>query len=153
MPRDLTPDELSDLRALLASGGEIEALKRYRSLTGVGLAEAKVFVDALLLPAQEPASLPPELLDLCVARRCQSGDRSALDAQLRRAEAQYGAAAGQAAALAAERLVLAACRLVEDCRSGQLAQAALAGQLAARQPGFSPASYQRAIEYGFFASR
>jgi hypothetical protein len=153
MPRELTPDELTELRALLAAGSVIEAIKHYRSLTGAGLTEAKIFVDALLVPAQANTSLPPELLDLCVERRCLSGDRSAIDERLRLATAQYGEAARQAAGLAAERMVLGACKLVEECRNGHCRQADLPALLAAEHPGFGAGAYSRAVEYGFVASR
>lgn len=46
MPTD--GDNLStELRDLLAAGQKIEAIKRYREATGVGLAEAKEAVEAL----------------------------------------------------------------------------------------------------------
>ncbi|MEZ6233360.1 MAG: ribosomal protein L7/L12 [Phycisphaerales bacterium] len=38
---------LDDVRALVAGGRKIEAIKRYREITGVGLKEAKVAVDAM----------------------------------------------------------------------------------------------------------
>ena len=51
----MTDDEL---RALIESGQKIEAIKRYREMTGAGLAEAKEAVEAierraaLLMPAE-----------------------------------------------------------------------------------------------------
>jgi ribosomal protein L7/L12 len=41
------PDADPQVRALLQSGNKIEAIKRYRELTGVGLAEAKDAVEAI----------------------------------------------------------------------------------------------------------
>ena len=40
-------DALPEVRALLASGDKLGAIRRLRVLTGVGLAEAKAAVDAL----------------------------------------------------------------------------------------------------------
>jgi hypothetical protein len=45
-PSGLTPDQLADLRRLLPSR-KIEAIKLFREITGVGLAEAKAAVEAL----------------------------------------------------------------------------------------------------------
>jgi ribosomal protein L7/L12 len=39
--------DLSDIRALLERGNKIEAIKRVRELTGVGLKEAKDYLDGL----------------------------------------------------------------------------------------------------------
>jgi ribosomal protein L7/L12 len=50
------PDR-SEINALLAGGNKLEAIKRYRQLTGVGLKEAKDYVDALPLSGAIP-SLP-----------------------------------------------------------------------------------------------
>jgi hypothetical protein len=41
------PEFEGELRSLLAAGQKIEAIRRYRERTGVGLAEAKEFVEAL----------------------------------------------------------------------------------------------------------
>lgn len=46
MFRELTPDEQTEIDALLASGQKIQAVKRAREATGAGLAEAKAAVDA-----------------------------------------------------------------------------------------------------------
>ncbi|MEV5608939.1 ribosomal protein L7/L12 [Streptomyces sp. NPDC052225] len=43
------PDGLSEVRALVLQGKEIEAIKVYRRITGAGLKEAKDSVDALKL--------------------------------------------------------------------------------------------------------
>jgi len=40
-------DQLGHVRALVAGGQKIEAVKVYRELTGCDLAEAKTFVDSL----------------------------------------------------------------------------------------------------------
>ncbi len=40
--------DLSDVQTLAAAGRKIEAIKRYREITGVGLKEAKDYVDALM---------------------------------------------------------------------------------------------------------
>lgn len=42
----LPPDGMDDIRALIASGKTIEAIKAYRERTGAGLAEAKAAVDS-----------------------------------------------------------------------------------------------------------
>jgi ribosomal protein L7/L12 len=60
----------AELRALLAQGGKIEAIKRYREQTGAGLAAAKEAVEALAqgesLPTEEPmdASTETEIVSL-----------------------------------------------------------------------------------------
>jgi ribosomal protein L7/L12 len=41
-------DAMAEVRALAAAGNKLGAIKRYRELTGVGLKEAKDFVDGLL---------------------------------------------------------------------------------------------------------
>lgn len=41
------PDHIDELRALVGSGQQIQAIKIVRELTGMGLKEAKEFVDAL----------------------------------------------------------------------------------------------------------
>jgi ribosomal protein L7/L12 len=57
----MTDDEL---RALIESGQKIEAIKRYREMTGAGLAEAKEAVEAIerraapLMPAEGRSSDP-----------------------------------------------------------------------------------------------
>jgi ribosomal protein L7/L12 len=57
----MTDDEI---RALLESGQKIEAIKRYREMTGAGLAEAKEAVEAIerraapLMPAEGRSSDP-----------------------------------------------------------------------------------------------
>ncbi len=54
----------AELQALVAAGRKIEAIKRYRELTGVGLKEAKDAVEALMrgasLPSREPGEVPFE---------------------------------------------------------------------------------------------
>lgn len=62
-----------ELRALLAEGRKIDAIKRYREATGAGLAEAKQAVEALgrgeTLPAAQPADsdLETEIVSLLEA--------------------------------------------------------------------------------------
>jgi ribosomal protein L7/L12 len=51
-PRPLSETDLDELRALVAQGNKIVAIKRCRELTGLGLKEAKDFVEAL--PASGP---------------------------------------------------------------------------------------------------
>ena len=55
---DESEDILAELLALLAEGRKIEAIKRYREVTGAGLAAAKETVEALErgepLPTKEP---------------------------------------------------------------------------------------------------
>jgi large subunit ribosomal protein L7/L12 len=54
----------AELQALVAAGRKIEAIKRYRELTGVGLKEAKDAVEAMMrgasLPSRESADSPFE---------------------------------------------------------------------------------------------
>jgi ribosomal protein L7/L12 len=58
--------ELAEVRALLARDNKIEAIKRVRELTGLGLKEAKDFVDALPSagPTAFPAAASPATADL-----------------------------------------------------------------------------------------
>ena len=65
-PVQIAAPSLAEVSALLASGHKIEAIKRYRELTGVGLKEAKDYVDALDAGAQPPAVTPvaPSVGDL-----------------------------------------------------------------------------------------
>lgn len=53
---DLADDDLTEIRALLARGNKIGAIKRVRELTGMGLKEAKDYVETL--PPGGPAALP-----------------------------------------------------------------------------------------------
>jgi ribosomal protein L7/L12 len=55
MARSLTPPEVQSIHAALAAGNKIEAIKLYRELTGLGLTEAKAYVEGLAIPAQIPA--------------------------------------------------------------------------------------------------
>ncbi|HUT11050.1 MAG TPA: ribosomal protein L7/L12 [Thermoguttaceae bacterium] len=54
----------AELQALVAAGRKIEAIKRYRELTGAGLAEAKNAVESLMrgasLPSREQGDVPFE---------------------------------------------------------------------------------------------
>ena len=44
---DLDPDLVAEIRALITDGNKIEAIKRLREATGLGLTEAKQIVDSL----------------------------------------------------------------------------------------------------------
>jgi hypothetical protein len=46
-PEGIPPDIVAELRAMIANGQKIHAIKRVRELTGCGLAEAKDWVDRL----------------------------------------------------------------------------------------------------------
>jgi ribosomal protein L7/L12 len=52
-----TPGSLESVRALAAQGKKLEAIKRYRALTGLGLAEAKAAVEAM--EDERPINHPP----------------------------------------------------------------------------------------------
>jgi hypothetical protein len=56
MPKEPSPEDIQQIADALASGRKIEAIKMYREATGVGLAEAKEFVEALIpkLKEQDP---------------------------------------------------------------------------------------------------
>jgi ribosomal protein L7/L12 len=54
------PNLAADLRDLLAAGRKIEAIKRYREATGVGLAEAKSVIEALIETLARRAALPAD---------------------------------------------------------------------------------------------
>jgi hypothetical protein len=45
--RPLAPEEIARIRDLALAGKKIEAIKLYRLATGVGLVEAKAFVESL----------------------------------------------------------------------------------------------------------
>ena len=53
-----------EIRELLASGGKIAAIKRYREETGVGLAEAKAAVESLEAGGSITQQIQPENSDL-----------------------------------------------------------------------------------------
>jgi ribosomal protein L7/L12 len=53
---EITAAERAELQAILDRGSPIEAIKRVRELTGLGLKEAKDFVDALAAPAPLPGA-------------------------------------------------------------------------------------------------
>lgn len=55
-----SPDPMAEVRSLLIAGNKIAAIKEYRRITGVGLAEAKEAVEAMPLDpnAPAPANLP-----------------------------------------------------------------------------------------------
>lgn len=57
------PDSYAEVRASLANGRKIEAIKLYRELTGVGLKEAKEAVEAMMA-APSAAPVPSSNLDL-----------------------------------------------------------------------------------------
>lgn len=65
----LTGDVAADARALLGQGKKLEAIKRVRELSGLGLKEAKEYVDALeagqspLEPARVAAAPPAVVAD------------------------------------------------------------------------------------------
>jgi ribosomal protein L7/L12 len=42
---ELAPDDDPEIQDLLAKGNEVQAIKRYRELTGVGIAEAKLAIE------------------------------------------------------------------------------------------------------------
>jgi hypothetical protein len=50
-----SPDKFNDVRALLKAGNKIAAIKEYRQITGVGLAEAKEAVESMSLDPNAPA--------------------------------------------------------------------------------------------------
>ncbi len=54
--KEPTTEQLDKMRKALAAGRKIEAIKIYRSATGLGLKESKQFVDSLIvkLLEQEP---------------------------------------------------------------------------------------------------
>ena len=47
MARDLSDNEIAEIRSLLTGGDKIAAVKLYRELTEAGLAEAKSAVEAI----------------------------------------------------------------------------------------------------------
>jgi len=61
LPAVLKLDRFSDIRDLMRSGRKIEAIKRYRELTGAGLKEAKDAVEAPDFLAPPPP--PPAISD------------------------------------------------------------------------------------------
>jgi ribosomal protein L7/L12 len=61
LPPTLTGDVEADARAIMRTGQKIEAIKRVRELTGMGLKEAKDYVDAL---ERGETPMPPETTPL-----------------------------------------------------------------------------------------
>lgn len=57
------PDPYTEVRASLANGRKIEAIKIYRELTGVGLKEAKEAVEAMMA-SPSAAAVPSSNADL-----------------------------------------------------------------------------------------
>ena len=51
---DIPGQDLAEIRALLAQGNKIAAIKQLRELTGLGLKEAKDYVDAIPAPGAPP---------------------------------------------------------------------------------------------------
>ena len=49
-----SPDKFNEVRALLKAGNKIAAVKEYRQITGVGLAEAKAAVESMSLDPNAP---------------------------------------------------------------------------------------------------
>lgn len=47
MPKQISNEEAANIRAAIAAGKKIDAIKLYREASGAGLAEAKKFVEAL----------------------------------------------------------------------------------------------------------
>lgn len=46
-PAALRPEQLAEIRAMMVAGQKIDAIKRVRTLTGLGLKEAKDLVETL----------------------------------------------------------------------------------------------------------
>jgi ribosomal protein L7/L12 len=68
MSSELPEEDLQDVRQLLIQGKKIDAIKRYRELTGLGLAEAKAAIERLQggSPGNAPAprgEVPEEELE------------------------------------------------------------------------------------------
>jgi ribosomal protein L7/L12 len=53
-PVDVSEHDLAEISALVARGNKIEAIKRYRGLSGVGLKEAKDYVEAMPADGHPP---------------------------------------------------------------------------------------------------
>jgi hypothetical protein len=57
-----SPDKMSEVRSLMKAGNKIAAIKVYREITGVGLAEAKQAVESMQLnPSDANTPAPPGL--------------------------------------------------------------------------------------------
>ena len=50
VPNTVTDEVRDELKDLVLKGKKIEAIKKYRKLTGIGLKEAKAYVDSLSEP-------------------------------------------------------------------------------------------------------
>ena len=50
VPDTVTDEVRAELKDLVLKGKKIEAIKKYRKLTGIGLKEAKAYVDSLSEP-------------------------------------------------------------------------------------------------------
>jgi ribosomal protein L7/L12 len=63
---NISSDDLERVRAAMAAGHKIDAIKLYRQATGVGLAEAKEFVERLELNPQTGAVPAGKMSDATV---------------------------------------------------------------------------------------
>jgi ribosomal protein L7/L12 len=68
LPRQIADPDLAEIAALLARGNKIEAIKRVRQLTGLGLKEAKDYVESIAA-----GGVPPALPALRVDQRAGQG--------------------------------------------------------------------------------
>jgi hypothetical protein len=64
-----SPDKMSEVRMLVKAGNKIAAIKVYREITGVGLAEAKAAVEAMPLDPNAPIPPTPSNLPNNAARK------------------------------------------------------------------------------------
>lgn len=67
-PRPVTPDLDTRLRELVADDKKIKAIKELREQTGMGLREAKEYVDALEATGEPPAPPRYEVSEATMAR-------------------------------------------------------------------------------------
>lgn len=70
----LTTDQKRELERLVASGNKLEAIKQFRNMADVGLAEAKAFIDAMERGGHRPSAHEPP------SRNLRSAEEAAIAA-------------------------------------------------------------------------
>src|SRR6266545_736913 len=76
LPRPIADPDLVEITALLARGNKIAAIKRVRELTGLGLKEAKDYVEAM--PAAGSLRAQPPVVTPAASNRSDLGEVYAL---------------------------------------------------------------------------
>jgi ribosomal protein L7/L12 len=144
--------DLEEVRRLAASGSTIHAIKRYRELTGTGLAEAKEFVEGMFRGRAQGISVPMQLMDAAfelTARHASDDAVADFDRRWRR----YSEAERNAAIKAANDLMAVTFTVCEQLRERRIAQTEAETRMKKECPGFSDETYRAALGLGRRDSR